>query len=214
MLWIFSFIFVVLLSGCISPDGRIKTHAENINSYSDFGICSGYGCSTYHPTGFSQSEWKHVESLFAVQIENPEQERKVISKAIALMEQFIGPKTGTNDDKARAAVINFSTKGQMDCIDESINSTTYLYLLRKHGLVKFHSLGERLRRNLNDLSYPHSSATIHEIGKDKIEQGDGHFVVDSWFHKNGALAEIIPARLWKGRWYPEESLDAYNFSTS
>lgn len=202
------------LSGCTSPDGRIQTHAENINSYSDFGICSGYGCSTYQRTGFTNEEWVRVKALFDQHVESPEQERHIISKAIALMEQIIGPKTGTDKDKARAVVINFSTKGQMDCIDESINSTTYLYLLRKYGLIKLHSLGDRVRRNWNDLSYPHSSATIHEIGKEKIEEGEGHFVVDSWFHMNGAQAEIIPTSVWKGRWYPDRTLEVYNFSIS
>lgn len=203
-----------MLSGCMSADGRIKTHTQNINSYSDFGICSGYGCKNYHPTGLTDEEWDNVERLFQPQAKNAIEERKIIAKAIALMEQYIGPKTGTENDKARAVVINFSTDGQMDCVDEAINSTTYIYLMRKYGLIKFHSLGAPARRNLNDLSYPHSSATIYEIDKEKIEEGEGHFVVDSWFHKNGALAEIIPTRTWKGRWYPEEKLDFYNFSAS
>lgn len=198
----------------MSADERLQTHAENTTSYSDFGICSGYGCRTYHPTSFTESEWSRVRALFTPQVESPAEERLVIAKAIALIEQIIGVKTGTDGDKAKAVVLNFSTKGQMDCIDEAINSTTYIYLMRKYGLIKFHSLGAHARRNLNDLSYPHSSATIHEIGKEKIEQGEGHFVVDSWFHKNGAPAEILPARQWKDRWYPEENLEVYNFSAS
>lgn len=214
MIRVLTIFLMLLLSGCMSPDERIHSHVENIVSFSDFGLCSGYGCRTYHPTGFTESEWNRVEALFKAQATSPEEERRLIAKAIALMEQFIGPKTGTDIDKARAVVINFSTKGQMDCIDEAINSTTYIYLLRKYGLIKLHSLGKPVRRNLNDLSYPHSSATIHEIGKEKIEEGDGHFVVDSWFHKNGARAEVIPVRIWKGRWYPNETLDVYNFSAS
>ena len=138
----------------------------------------------------------------------------MIARAIARIEQYIGPKTGTDGDKARAAVVNFSTRSPMDCIDEAFNSTSYLYLMRKEGLIKFHTLGAHLRRNFSDLSYPHSTATIHEIGKQSKIASEGHYAVDSWFHKNGALAEIIPASIWIGPWYPKDRKERYNFSAS
>lgn len=210
-----SFICLFYLAGCAStPDPLLAGHADDLKNYKRFGVCYGYACKHYQKTGLSDQEWQAVREIFVPEVSSAKQERERISKAIALIEQFVGPKTGTDHDRARAPVINFNTGTEMDCIDESTNSTSYLYLLRQDGLIRFHTLGAKLRRNWSDLSYPHSTATIHEIDKDKIIEGDGHFVVDSWFHENGALAEIIPADVWRGPWYPKDHKVRYNFSAS
>ena len=215
MRYIANIIFIILFSGCAtSMNKELVGHADDLKSHQRFGVCYGYGCKYYQKTGLSDQEWQAVREVFLPVAKTPEEERGRISKAIARIEQFIGPKTGTDNDKARAAVINFSTRTEMDCIDEAFNSTSYLYLMRQSGFIKFHRLGAHLRRNLEDLSYPHSTATIHEIGKEKIIEGDGHFVVDSWFHQNGAAAEVIPADIWKGPWYPKKYKERYIFSES
>lgn len=209
-------IFIILcLSACLNRSiEHLKGHADDLNSPQRFGICYGYGCKFYIKTGLNKTEWAEVRALFNGDIKNAQQERVVIGTAIALIEQYIGPKTGTDNDKARARIINFSTKGQMDCVDEAFNTSSYLYLLKQDGLIKMHSLGAPLRRNLNQLSYPHSSATIYEMKFLKKIAAEGHYVVDSWFHKNGALPEIIPASRWMGPWYPEIKRQRYNFSAS
>jgi len=212
---ILSFIISITLMGCASTSNeKLVGHAEDLKSHKRFGVCSGYGCKTYQKTGLTDQEWQKVKDIFIPAPESPKEERQRISLAIAQIEQFIGPKTGTDNDKARAVVLNFSTKGQMDCIDEAFNTTSYLFLLRQDGIIKLHTLGQHLRRNFNDLSYPHSTATIHEIGLEKNIGGSGHFVVDTWFHQNGARAEIIPANEWSGPWYPDKKKARYNFSAS
>ena len=206
---------IIMLTGCsFSSNEKLIGHADDLKSHQRFGVCYGYGCKYYQKTGLSDDEWNMVRALFQNSAKSAEAERFRIAQAIAMIEQFIGPKTGTDLDKAKAQVISFNTKNQMDCIDEAFNSTTYLYLLSQDGLFLWHSLGAPLRRNFNELSYPHSTATIHEVDKEKIVAGEGHYVVDSWFHKNGALAETLPASLWMGPWYPEVKLERYNFSAS
>ncbi|MCC3861430.1 hypothetical protein [Pseudemcibacter aquimaris] len=205
---------ILMVSACSYSNDKLIGHADNLESHRSFGVCHGYGCKNYQTTGLTDQEWARVEYIFNGDVKNAEEERMLIAKSIALIEQFIGPKTGTANDKAKAAVISLNTKGQMDCIDEAFNTSSYLYLMRQAGFIKFHTLGKPLRRNFNELSYPHSSATIHEIGKEKIITGDGHFVVDSWFHENGALAEIIPASTWDAPWYPKLKKTRYNFSAS
>jgi hypothetical protein len=199
---------ILLLNGCASNKEKLISHADELESHHSFGVCSGYGCKNYQKTGLSDAQWQDIESIFNVNTISAEGEREMIARAIALIEQMVGPKTGTDNDKAQATIINLNTEGQMDCIDEAFNTSTYLYLLRQDGLIKLHTLGKPIRRNFNVLSYPHSTASIHEISTNE------HFTVDSWFHQNGALAEIIPAKTWMGPWYPEEKKERYNFSTS
>lgn len=205
-----------LMTGCSTTSNKeLLGHSSDLKSHERFGVCYGYGCKYYQKTGLTDEEWLAVQNIFVPKALSAMEERRRIAKAVALLEQFIGPKTGTDNDKRGAAIINFSTRNQMDCIDEAFNSTTYLYLMRQAGFIEYHTLGGHLRRNVSDLSYPHSTATIHEIGKDIIVEGDGHFVVDSWFHENGALAEIVPAARWKkNRWSPEQKKLRYNFSAS
>ncbi len=212
---VLSLIATILIAACTSaPNAILAGHASDLKSHHRFGVCYGYACNIYQKTGLDDQEWNAVRELFLVETVSAKQERKRIAKSIALIEQFVGPKTGTDDDKARAPIINFNIRTEMDCIDEANNSTTYLYLLRQDGLITYHTLGYKLRRNWSNLSYPHSAATIHEINKSKGVEGDGHFVVDSWFHKNGALPEIIPASVWRGRWYPKNNRERYNFIAS
>lgn len=207
-------ISTALMSCATTSNEKLIGHAEDLKNHKRFGVCSGYGCKNYQKTGLTDQEWQKVRNIFIPVPLTPSEERKKISLAIAQIEQFIGPKIGTDKDKARAVVLNFNTTGQMDCIDEAFNTTSFVYLLRQDGIIKLHTLGQHLRRNFNDLSYPHSSATIHEIGIEKTIEGKGHYVVDSWFHENGAPAEVIPAVDWIGPWYPDEKKERYNFSAS
>jgi len=197
---------IFLLAACGgSPAMQLlkKNHNELIIP-ADFGVCKGYGCRYYLKTGLTPAEWERIEALFGAGVETPAAERDVIKRAIALFERFVGPKTGTDSDDAGAQIINFSTRDQMDCIDEAFNSSTYLYLLRKVRLIRHHTLGKPLRRGNYFDRWPHNTATIHEIGRPPVVNGEGHYVVDSWFHVNGAEPEIVPARQWSKGWSPDK----------
>ncbi|PCI50529.1 MAG: hypothetical protein COB49_03495 [Alphaproteobacteria bacterium] len=191
---------VPLLAACAGNRavGVLKEGHNDLIVSRDFGICKGYGCRYYLKTGLNRDEWQQIVAVFAVPPENAAQERGLIKKAIGLFERLIGPKTGTDTDDAGAQLINFSTRDQMDCIDEAFNSSTYLFLLRKAGLIRFHTLGKTLRRGNYINRWPHNSATIHEI-----RNNNAHYVVDSWFHANGEEPEIVPASQWSDGWSPE-----------
>lgn len=189
------------LSACASSPAirLLKEHHKDLIIQENFGICKGYGCRYYQKTGLSPEEWQQIVDIFAAPPENAAQERGLIKKAIGLFERLIGPKTGTDTDDPGARIVNFSTRDQMDCIDEAFNSTTYLYLLRKAGLIRLHVLGKPLRRGNYFDRWPHNTATIHEINNEQ-----GHYVVDSWFHANGLEPEIVPASQWLSGWSPKQ----------
>jgi hypothetical protein len=78
--------------------------------------------------------------------------------------------------------------GQMDCIDESINTSTYLKLLEKDGLLKFHLVRERAYRR--SLLTQHWAAQV-------VETANGqHYVIDSWFEDNGELPILVNGKAW------------------
>ncbi|VAV91063.1 hypothetical protein MNBD_ALPHA01-105 [hydrothermal vent metagenome] len=200
------FAMILILSACGgSPSMKLlKKHHNDLVVYEDFGVCKGYGCRYYLKTGLSDGEWQQITDVFTVPPKEAAEEREYIKKAIGLFERLIGPKTGTDSDDAGAQIINFSTRDQMDCIDEAFNSSTYLHLLRKAGLIRFHRLGKPLRRGNFIDRWPHNTATIHELALPETVKGEGHYVVDSWFHANGVAPEIIPASLWSKGWSPDK----------
>jgi hypothetical protein len=89
---------------------------------------------------------------------------------------------------------------QHDCVDESLNTTIYLTLLEQKGLLRHHNVEDPTVRLpiIHSGRWPHQTAVISEIETSKF------YAVDSWFHDNGAKAEIVPLRKWKDGWKPKK----------
>jgi hypothetical protein len=78
----------------------------------------------------------------------------------------------------------------MDCVDHSRNTSAFLSLLAKHGLLRWHRTLPPVRR-LRFFLLQHFSALIEET------QDGGRYVVDSWFVDNGEPAVILPLADWE-----------------
>ena len=85
----------------------------------------------------------------------------------------------------------FGRSGQLDCIDESTNTTTYLRLLDQAGLLRHHRVVERATRFGLFVGMPHSTAVIEEL------DSGNRFAVDSWFHDNGQPPHIVRLEDWR-----------------
>lgn len=153
-----------------------------------FKICSDYECSRQHTASLDDAHWARVVALFSPPAASPALERAQIRRAVALLERLVGPLAGTagdlggNEDGA-------GSPGQMDCIDESRNTTTYLKLLAAAGLLHWHTVEPRVRRApwIFDV---HWTAVIRE-------RDDGRrFAVDSWFFDNGQPPVVQPLDAW------------------
>ncbi|MCB1652157.1 MAG: hypothetical protein KDI46_08900 [Alphaproteobacteria bacterium] len=163
-----------------------------------FQHCHGYGCKHISVVNFTQNDWQEFEKLFSPPPPNAAAERKRIARAIALFEQKVGRITGTDEDIWGT----FQKTGpyQLDCVDESTNTTIYLSLLEQEGLLRFHRIEAPTARVpiLHAGRWPHQTALISETDTSRF------FVVDSWFHNNGELPEIVPLKDWKAGWKPEK----------
>lgn len=165
-----------------------------------FTLCHGYSCTQKSAAGFSDAEWKNVLATFR---SNPAKdaaaERVKIGKAIALMERYSGAKTGTDDDDAEATGRK-RNRMQLDCIDETINTTHYIGFLEKAGALKFHESAEPTHRGyLIDGKWPHNTAVIRDTVSGEL------FVVDSFYRKNGEEPHIMPRTTWLAGWKPPGS---------
>lgn len=182
----------------VSDVSRIYHEIPNLDG---FDVCSGGGCAEIQRVALDADEWQRITNIFNIagdEQANAVLERKQIADAIGLFEEIVGLKTGTSTDLA-GTFDNSSMSGQLDCNDEAINSTTYMHLMRRYGLIKLHEVEDLRTRNFFFTGWPHTTAVIHEIATAK------RYAVDSWFYDNGIPATIVPLEVWKSGYIPADS---------
>ncbi len=161
-----------------------------------FTVCFGHGCRDVAFINLGADDWERVRKQFAPPTVNAAEERARLAAAIALLENMVGSRTGTSADLA-GTFPGTGRSGQMDCTDEATNTTTYLRMLDRDGLLRWHSIDENAVRGFFIFGWPHITAVIRE------KQTGQRFAVDSWFHPNGVAPEILPLKTWRSGWKPD-----------
>ena len=160
-----------------------------------FSVCFDHTCHSVETLSISEQEWTLVTAPLKSPAGSADEERGVIAAAIAIMEEIVGQRTGTYRDLGKN-LRGFGRAGQMDCIDESSNTTTYLYMLEKAGYLKWHRLLERSTRFGLFAGMPHTTAVIEDINTHT------RYAVDSWFFDNGVPPAVVELSAWKEGWDP------------
>ncbi len=190
-------ILAFLLAAACSVEAeerRIAAMVPPDPAVSGFVVCHGSNCRVRTETGLSDEEWSKVVAIFDPPAETAGEERERISRAIGLIERYVGPKTNTQSDAGRNRS-DPDQATQLDCIDESVNTTTYLRLIDAAGLLRRHGVGLPAHREAEFLNL-HNTAVI-------VSQENGvAWAVDSWFAPNGAPAVVVPLDTWRAGWQP------------
>jgi len=168
-------------------------------SPASFSVCSQHNCQTRTRAALEPAQWAQIVALFAPPAHSAAAERAQIARAIGRMEQLVADFANTHHDKA-GDFNGFTQPGsQLDCVDESINTTTYLTLFQQEGLLRWHRVVSRASRGYMFFGgWPHFTAVV-ETTRGKPEQ----WVIDSWFRDNGVDADVLPLTTWKQGWSPE-----------
>lgn len=159
-----------------------------------FNICYDHGCASLAWASLSEAQWQTVREVFVRPAAAPSEERVQIQAAIALFETTVGRMTGTAGDQG-GNWKGFGLPGQMDCIDESTNTTIYLRMLQKYALLRWHRVADRVTR-WSLFTWPHTTAVIEE--RASLRQ----WAVDSWFLDNGEPPYVLPLEVWRNGWKP------------
>ncbi|MBZ0093609.1 MAG: hypothetical protein K8F27_15490 [Sulfuricellaceae bacterium] len=160
-----------------------------------FSVCYNNTCKELAVIGLSPPQWQSVKALFQPPPSDAAGERKIIALAVARMEQLVGPLTDTAHDKGQNADPDDGSN-EMDCIDESTNTTTYLRLFVHDGLLRWHTVEDRATRGWFLFGWPHTTAVIRE------RASGVSYAVDSWFLDNGQPPFILPLDEWRRGWHP------------
>ncbi|MBO1924278.1 hypothetical protein [Thiomicrorhabdus sp. 6S3-12] len=183
-------LLLLSIQGCVWVATPDIAHLREDAAVNRVMVCHEYACKQLDEVNLSVAEKMQIQQLFQEASTKPERERVVIAKAVALMEQLTGQKVGTWRDQAE----NNGTgeRGQMDCIDESVNTTTYLKFFSANGWLKHHQVMSRVVRNPFFFDV-HWTAVIREMANGQL------YAVDSWFRQNGEEPVILPLADWKAK---------------
>lgn len=187
-------LLMVLITSCATGQGSdllgfLAEYGNDRPVPSKFNFCYAHGCRKVISASISESDWEKIREIFLPSPETPARERRMISWAIGSLESVVGKMTGTHIDVG-GSFTGSLRNNQLDCVDETINTSTYLTMMKNDGLILFHELSEPASRGYFIWGWPHTTAVIKE------KSSGQHYAVDSWFFDNGTPPLVIPLRDW------------------
>lgn len=192
---------LVVLAGCTnnaSPERFLTRYADPDPTLDAVTICHGYGCAR-RDTVDLRLAFDRMTANMARPASDAASERANIALTIGAFEAEVGAMTDTAQDVG-GTFEGFAQAGQLDCIDETSNTTTYLTLLDRAGLLVWHEVRGPMSRFFVHNGWPHTTAVIVETATGQA------WAVDSWFHGNGQSAEVVPLEDWIAGWAPQASI--------
>jgi hypothetical protein len=136
---------LVVLGGCVyQQQGPPEVHFQEFATKPPQGntvtVCHAYGCKAQTRFTFSQTDIREIAGLMqrVRRIDTPREERRAIAYAIGWMERRVAPTVGTTRDRPSMDFSGSGDKSQQDCVDEATNTTSYLLILKRHGLMQHH----------------------------------------------------------------------------
>ena len=182
------------LSACTTsaqpPEAYLRLHGTTPISTQHFTVCSLFDCEE---TTIVKLQ---IDNIFSPRAHDSTEERRRIARAIAQSEKTVADIAGTGDDQARQQGMYRGTR-QLDCIAETINTTSYLILLQERGLMQWHTPRYPTHRGLMRGQFPHNTAVIEDL------KTGARYAVDGYFHANGIAPEILPISEWVTGFTPE-----------
>jgi hypothetical protein len=164
-------------------------------------LCHGYACRFVTPVALSSEEWSAIRRTLDPPAATAATERQQVGNAVAQLTLIAGRHAGLAVPQRRE-LINRSDPSQLDCVDETVNSTTYLMLLSHAGLLRWHRVGAPAHRGtLVTLDVANTPVLI------ETATGRG-FAVDTAFADPGLPPYIVPIETWLAAVIPEYQTNA------
>jgi len=184
-------------------DGFLHLYVGREPTIDEFYQCHGYGCTLATRIGLTAAEWQLVREEFTPPPGDAREERRRIAAALALMERLVGRRTGTSAhqwsrSKQRINPNPSHDPTQLDCIDETINTWTYLTLFARDRLLRHHRVrNPAYAGGLPEFTWDQRNTAVIQA----IASGTD-FAVDPTLADAGEEPPIFPLALWLGPWPP------------
>lgn len=193
------------LGACLPENGLndnfLRLYAIPDPSPDNFYECHGFGCVRRDRIALSPQEWESVRAAFAPPAADASGERRQAAQAVARLQWLVGARTGTAAHQwtRRGGRIYPNPMGdltQLDCIDESVNTWTYLTLIARDRLLRFHRVGPLSAAGTIFTWDIRNTAVLVEQGSATL------FAVDASLVDAAQPPPIFPLADWLARWPP------------
>lgn len=153
--------------------------------------CHGYGCSRRLSVMLDTSIIPRAAVLLKAS-KSAAAERQAVGEIVRAYTAQLARELGGRPDIPGSPPQMSGQHGQMDCIDETANTTSLLVELESRGLLAHHRVERPQSRGLFfDGRYPHVTAVIAET-KSGVE-----WAVDPWRQAPGQKPDILPLSQWR-----------------
>lgn len=202
------------VSACVSTGGTgtssnlsaayLDRYARPDPTPAAFTECHGFSCSVVSQVSLSPKQWRRVAAVFRPPAPNAAAERRQIAHAVALMQRLVGAQTGTAvhqwTHKDMWIVPNLGDPTQLDCIDEAVNTWTYMTMMERDSMFRFHRVTELAYAGLPTDPNPRNAAVIQE------KETGAYYVIDPSLVNFAVPPPVMPLRVWTGAWPPKISV--------
>ena len=199
----------LLLSACVtaSGGGDAPLSAEYLTRYAEpnptpasFLECHGFGCAETARVSLAPAEWNRIKAVFSPPARDARAERQKIARAVAEMQKLVGVKTGTDvhqwTHKNMMILPNLGDPTQLDCIDEAVNTWTFMTMMERAGLFRFHHVADLAYAGLPTDTNPRNTAVLRE-------KTGAYYAVDASLVDGGVPPMVMPLAVWTGSWPPK-----------
>ena len=154
--------------------------------------CHGYGCTRRLPVAVDSAGLE--AALAALRRGNngsAAAERQALGNAIGIYTRTLARRLGGRPDVPRSPPSLSGVSGQMDCLDVTANTVSFLLVLQQRGLLVHHRVdGPQSRGIFLDGRYPHYTAVISDTDAGK------RWAIDPWPRAPGQRPEVLPLERW------------------
>jgi hypothetical protein len=154
--------------------------------------CHGYGCARRTVISVAGSWLSRAASLLQRSRGSPEAERRALGEVVRTYTAYLAASFGGKTDLPGSPAGMSGVQGQMDCLDETANTTSLLLVLQERGLLVHHRVEHPESRGFFfDGRYPHFTAVMAE------KRSGAEWAVDPWRRAPGQSPEILPLARWR-----------------
>ena len=164
-----------------------------------FTVCHGFHCTEKKAVSLNREQWRRVAAVFEPRAKTAPQERQQIARGLALVQSFVGPQTGTAvrqwTHRNMYILPNLGDLSQLDCIDASVNTWTYMTMMERAGFMRHHRVAQ--------LSYA-GSLMDPDVRNTAVleEKNGGYFAVDASLVDHAEPPLVMSLAVWLDTWPP------------
>ena len=154
--------------------------------------CHGYGCARRLAISVDGAWLSRIRTVLRAAQGSPDAERRALAEVVRSYTAYLAASIGGKLDVPGSPPQMSGVPGQMDCLDETANTTSLLLVLQDQGLLTHHVVEHPESRGFFlDGRYPHFTAVIME------KRTGVEWAVDPWRKAPGQRPDILPLDRWR-----------------